>query len=94
MTIGSLVRPTIVFAGLICAWQVVVMATAVPPYILPGPSSVASVFHERIDTLADNAGVTLIEILAGFAIGTIVGMASALIMTYFRPARLLSLIHI
>ena len=88
MTIGSLVRPTIVFAGLICAWQFVVMATAVPPYILPGPSSVASVFHERIDTLAYNAGVTLIEILAGFAIGTIVGMASALIMTYFRPARL------
>ena len=35
------------------------------------------VFHERIDTLAYNAGVTLIEILAGFAIGTIVGMASA-----------------
>ena len=87
MTAGSVIRPLIVFAGLIGVWQIVVLATSVPPYILPGPGTVASAFESRLDTLAENAAVTLIEIVAGFAIGTVVGMASALVMIYFRPAR-------
>ena len=87
MTAGSVVRPLIIFAGLIGFWQVIVITTAVPPYILPGPATVVTAFEGRFDTLADNAWVTLIEIVAGFIIGTAVGMASALIMIYFRPAR-------
>ncbi|MGB0629960.1 MAG: ABC transporter permease [Alphaproteobacteria bacterium] len=88
MTWGPVIRPVIVCAGLIGIWQIVVLVTAVPPYILPGPASVLDAFTGRFDTLMSNAGVTLIEILAGFAIGTAVGMTSALIMTFFRPARL------
>lgn len=88
MNAASLIRPMVVFSGLVVAWQLVVLVTAVPPYILPGPASVVDAFGGRFDTLMSNAGVTLIEILAGFVIGTTVGMASALIMTYFRPARL------
>ncbi|PPR11854.1 MAG: putative aliphatic sulfonates transport permease protein SsuC [Alphaproteobacteria bacterium MarineAlpha11_Bin1] len=87
MTKAVFLRPLIVFVGLLIIWQFIVFLTDVPAYILPGPTNVAAAFEGRFDTLAVNAGVTLIEIVAGFAIGATIGMASALFMAYFRPAR-------
>ncbi|MEE2997126.1 MAG: ABC transporter permease [Pseudomonadota bacterium] len=87
MTKATAIRPLIIFAGLIAIWQMIVSLTDVPRYILPGPADVLGAFDGRFDTLAENAGITLIEILAGFIIGTAVGMFSALTMTYYRSAR-------
>ena len=34
-------RPVVIVAGLVATWQVLVIVTGAPPYILPGPSEVA-----------------------------------------------------
>jgi putative hydroxymethylpyrimidine transport system permease protein len=87
MTASRVVRPLIVFAGLLAVWQAVVWISAAPPYILPGPALVAQALAERSDLILGHAGVTVFEIAAGFVLGAAVGIGSALALSFFRPAR-------
>jgi len=80
-------RLLIVAFGLLCLWQITVVLSGVPPYILPAPYQVLIAIQEKWATLLTHAGTTLIEILCGLALGVLFGASSALIMTYFRPAR-------
>jgi putative hydroxymethylpyrimidine transport system permease protein len=81
------IRPIIVFLGILALWQVIVSVLEIAPFILPGPIAVISVAIERADILANNALVTLSEILLGLLFGTLLGTFSALVMAYFRRAR-------
>ncbi len=83
----KVLRPVIIFLGLIAAWQVLVLATGAPHYILPGPLRVARALVERWPELIGHAGVTVAEILLGLALGLFLGCLSALIIASFRPAR-------
>ncbi len=83
----KLVRPLIVFLGLLVLWQAVVSLFGVAPFILPAPADVLLTAIERADVLAKHAGVTIIEIFLGLVFGTVFGALSALTMAYFRPAR-------
>ena len=87
MKTSHVLRPAIIFAGLLAAWQAVVALSGSPPYILPGPTLVARALVDRSDLILEHAGITLFEIVAGFAIGAAVGIGSALAMSFFRPAR-------
>ncbi|HSR71534.1 MAG TPA: ABC transporter permease [Kiloniellales bacterium] len=83
----NLLRPLVIFAGLIAVWQLVVSATGVAPFILPGPSRVAAALYDRAPLLLSHAGVTIAEILLGLLLGALLGCASALFIAVFRPAR-------
>ncbi len=83
----NVVRPLIIFIGLIIAWQLIVSTSGVPPYILPSPQLVAQALISRGDVIFDHAWITLLEILFGLALGTILGSVSALILSYYQPAR-------
>ena len=84
----TLLRPLIVFAGLLLVWQLVVWISGAPPYLLPGPGRVAAAWFDHAGLIAGHAVVTFAEILMGLALGTMLGAASALCLAYFRPARL------
>ena len=77
-------RLGIIFIGLILLWQAVVFMTRVPPYILPDPLSVGRALFTHFPELLQHAGITLIEILAGLIIGTLLGAGSALLMMISR----------
>ncbi len=81
------VRPAIIFIGLLIVWQAVVTLTGVAPFILPSPLAVAAILVERTNILAGHALITLSEMLLGLLLGSLLGMASALVMASFRPAR-------
>jgi putative hydroxymethylpyrimidine transport system permease protein len=83
----KLLRPALVFGGLLVIWHVAVSIFEIAPFILPGPVSVLAVAFERADILLGHAGITLAEILLGLLFGTILGASSALMMAYFRQAR-------
>ncbi len=87
MNAGRLTRPIVILAGLVVVWQILVWATGVPYFILPGPGLVARALVSHGDVIAEHAGVTFFEIVAGLLIGAAIGGASALAMSYFRPAR-------
>jgi putative hydroxymethylpyrimidine transport system permease protein len=80
-------RPVVVVAGLVAAWQMLVVATGAPPYILPGPGKVAAAWADHWLLILDNAAYTLAEIVLGLVLGTALGCLSAMTMAYFRPAR-------
>ena len=83
----NLLRPLVIAVGLLLVWQLIIWVTGVPFFILPSPVQVAVALTEHADTLFGDAVVTLSEILAGLALGTLLGTASALVMGFFRPAR-------
>lgn len=66
--------------GLIGLWQLLVLITQVPPYILPGPLPVAQALVEHGPALLKHLKTTAFEIIAGLFIGTLLGSSCALTM--------------
>jgi NitT/TauT family transport system permease protein len=55
----------------------------VPEYIMPPPSKIAWALFDEFPLIAPHLGYTLIELLSGFAIGSIIGLILAAVITQF-----------
>ncbi len=84
-------------AGFLLAWQGLILATGLPPFLLPGPLAVAEALLAHRAPLARAALRTGAEILAGFGLGAGAGAGLAVAMAGFprlaallRPVLLLS----
>jgi len=84
MRLHRLTRPLVTAAGFLLIWWVFTRVTAVPAYMLPGPSAVAQALWSQRELLWWSALVTFGEILAGLMIGTVLGAAFGL-MIVFSP---------
>lgn len=80
-------RPILTALGLLMLWQAVVMLTGVPPFILPAPFDVLTTLATRLDLLLPHAGITALEIVLGFGLGTFLGITTGLILTAHNGAR-------
>ena len=83
----SVIRPFIVFLGLLLGWELLVAALDIPAYILPGPTAVMASMHENAGLLWDNALVTLSAMLLGLGLGVLSGILLALVLVYFVALR-------
>lgn len=63
---------------IVVLWQALVSLAGLPPFILPGPGRVATALWTNRALIATNAGVTILEVLIGLALGTVVGAATAI----------------
>lgn len=59
-------------------WQTVVLATDLPRFILPGPLLVAKTIWTSRAILAENALITMTEVILGLVLGAILGGVSAI----------------
>jgi putative hydroxymethylpyrimidine transport system permease protein len=73
-------RPLILAAGLLALWQILVILTGAPSYILPGPLPVAKALVTHLEVLGPHLATTLTEILLGLLLGTVLGISTALAM--------------
>jgi len=64
----------------IALWQFIVWATGAPPFILPGPERVFRKLIESRELIAANALITYGQILGGFVLGSVLGVATAMNM--------------
>ena len=80
-------RGIAVVVGLVAIWQAVVSITGVPEFMLPPPLDVARALADDASLLAGHAAVTLAENLLCLLCGTALGIATALAMAAWRPAR-------
>lgn len=83
----GLSRAVLTVIGVIAVWQLVVVLTGVPPFILPGPLQVGHTLWTDGVRLVPHAAVTLGEILGGLAIASVLGTVSGLLLatsTRFR----------
>ncbi|MER9439650.1 ABC transporter permease [Mesorhizobium sp. M0618] len=55
----------------------------VPLYIMPPPSSIAYALFDEFPLIAPHLGYTLVELLSGFAIGAVIGLVLAAVITQF-----------
>ena len=74
-----------VFVLGILAWQGLVAVFNVQEFLLPKPSVIAQTFWDERGTLWDAGIYTFKEALGGFALGSSLGILSALIFAAFRP---------
>jgi len=73
-------RLVIIAAGLIGLWQLVVLVSKAPSYILPGPWPVLQAAITNGPNLLHHLQITGIEIIAGLLLGTLLGTSCALVM--------------
>ncbi|MDE0202937.1 MAG: ABC transporter permease, partial [Rhodospirillaceae bacterium] len=81
-------RLTVICGLLVLVWQAVVWLADTPHFILPGPARVGVTWWENAGLILGHAQTTLLEIALGLVLGTLLGVISALVLTYVRPARL------
>lgn len=74
-TLSSILRTLVTLLGV---WQAIVWIWSPARYILPAPLDVLAAMRRQPAYLFENALVTLAEILAGFALGSILGALTAL----------------
>lgn len=68
-------------------WWLLVVLSGLPPFILPGPGRVAEALWVHRASIAENAAVTLFEVLAGLVLGAGLGAATAILLALFPLAR-------
>ncbi len=72
---------------LVVVWQALVWFTGLPHFILPGPRRVAEAMWSSRALIAEHAAVTLAEVLIGLAIGSALGVATAIHLAVSESAR-------
>ncbi|MDX2917008.1 MULTISPECIES: ABC transporter permease [Streptomyces] len=73
--------------GLFVVWELLVLVIDPPDYLFVGPLSAFAELIERPGYFADNTFVTLQEALAGFALGTALGVLCGATLHYSSTAR-------
>jgi NitT/TauT family transport system permease protein len=80
-----------VHLAVIALWQILVDGLQVPQFILPSPlAAIETLLHPKY-AWTSNVAVTAAEILGGFALGALVGVALAVVFTWSRLVTLLLL---
>jgi NitT/TauT family transport system permease protein len=77
--------PALTVVGLVAAWQAIVQGLGVEEYVFPSPAAVAGALADNAGSLWQNAAVTLLESLYGFALGSVAGTALGILFAYSRP---------
>ena len=82
--------PALLLVASIGAWQLATSSGALhlDPLLVPSPAEVAEALWQNRSLLAENAGVTLREVLLGFALAVAVGLAFAVVLHLSEALRL------
>ncbi len=72
--------PVLSFVVLVVMWEVAIVGLQVPEYLVPAPSKFIARFYEARQLLWDQSLVTGGEVLAGFALATIISIPLALVI--------------
>ncbi len=76
--------PTALVAALLLAWQLAALALEVPKWLLPAPTEIGATLYSSWELLARHGWVTLQEVLVGFGLSFVVGVALAVAIAYSR----------
>lgn len=91
--LGRWLPPVLLVAALVAAWQIAASTgfladtLGLESFLVPSPSEIADVMWNDRSLLADNAWVTFYEIVAGFLVALVVGLAAAVALHRSRLLR-------
>lgn len=81
---GLLLPPLVTFVLANLVWEALVRALALPAYLLPPPSAIATALARHTATLGRGVMITGKAALAGFALSTVVGIVAAVVISSAR----------
>jgi NitT/TauT family transport system permease protein len=84
MSLTRIAAPLVLGAAFLAAWEAVVRAEGIPPYILPGPVLIAKTLWTDGPSLLASLLVTLRVTLAALAAAAVIGGAMALLFSLSR----------
>lgn len=93
ITARELIAPVAVVLGLLLAWEaaarwdVLADLFSIRDFLIPAPSGVAEALWEHRSLLADDAWVTLREVVLGFLVAAVLGVAFAIALHLSPPLR-------
>lgn len=73
--------------GIFAIWELIVRVFQIPTYLLVGPVAAFTKLFEQPEYFASNAWVTVQEALAGFALGTALGVICGATLYYIPAVR-------
>jgi NitT/TauT family transport system permease protein len=79
---GELLAPTAFAIGVVILWEIVWRWIAMPEYLFPKPSVIASTLYRRAGIIYPHALFTAAEIVIGFVLGITAGFALAMLVFY------------
>jgi putative hydroxymethylpyrimidine transport system permease protein len=89
----SAILPALVLVGLLAAWElaarwdVLADLLSIEDFLVPAPSQIAEALGDDRQLLADNAWVTIQEVVLGFALAAVVGVGFAYLIHLSETAR-------
>ncbi len=89
-TIRQYLPAAVILVGVLLAWEVLVGASGVQGFVLPRPSAIWAALVENWTAdyaILPAARVTLFEALGGLAIGTLLGVTTAFVVSLFPASR-------
>lgn len=85
---STVLLPALLILALVVIWQLITAYTSLfEPYILPKPTDIVERIWDSPGLLWKATRVTLVEVVVGFAIGSVVGVALAVPITYSQTFR-------
>lgn len=93
MTPTRILAPVALVLLFLVAWQVAAETgfladtLGLDPLLVPSPSEIATALYEDRAILAENALVTLTEVVAGFALALVIGVGAAILLHLNEPLR-------
>ncbi len=82
---SSVALPLLAFIAVVGIWQLAVVLFDVDEYLVPSPVAVILRFSDEVGPLWEQSLVTGQEILAGFALATLVSVPAAFVFATVRP---------
>lgn len=76
--------PALAIAGLFILWEVATVVLAIPKFLVPAPSEIASETIKRWALLWVHTQVTFWEVVIGFLASVLIGVPLAVLITYSR----------
>lgn len=83
----ELLAPVLFAVAVLLVWEICCRLLAIPPYLLPSPSRIGASIAQAPVSLLTHAGITLLEAVLGFLIGSALG---AVLGAAFAEWRLLA----
>ncbi len=78
------IPPTVIFAGILAGWEMLVRIFEVPPYVLPGPLLIGETFGKDSALLFSSLAVTLRITLTALFFAALGGALLAFVMSWSR----------